>query len=85
VRGVVVTVVVALAVFCVVQDNITANGARRYVRIHREAVASGASATVTVDEVMTPAIRRGVVAGLLSAGGVLVVGLSLARWYARRL
>jgi hypothetical protein len=84
-RAAVLAVVVALAVFCGVQDSITAEAARHYARMHRDAVVSRTPATVTVDEIMTPAIRRGVVSGLLSAGAVLVVGLAAAQWYARRL
>ena len=82
-RGIVITLVAALAVFCVVQDTITAAGARRYVRMQRNTGAASAP-LVKVDDVMTPAIREGVRTGLLSAGGVIVVGLALAGWHARR-
>ena len=73
-RGIVFTLIAALAVFCVVQDKVTAGGARRYVRIQREAMAAHGSPAVTVDEIMAPAIRAGVRDGLLSAGAVMGIG-----------
>lgn len=83
-RGVVVTLVASLATFCVVQDRMTADGARRYVRMQREAMAANTPANVTVDEVMTPATREGVTTGLLSAVGILLTGfLVVVLWSTR--
>jgi hypothetical protein len=72
-----VTVLAALAVFCIVQDRMTAEGARRYVALQREALA-GRGNRVTIDEIMRPAIERSVRLGLLAAGGVVMVGGLLA-------
>ena len=79
----IVTVVLALVVFAVVQDRITAAGARRYVAIQRAAIA-GRAQPVTVDEVMKPAIARSVQQGLIWGGVVLVAGGSLAAATRRR-
>jgi hypothetical protein len=68
------TFLAAVVVFCVVQDRVTADGASRYVSHQRAALASGGP-TVTIDEVMEPAIRRSVEQGLLWGGGVVLVGL----------
>jgi hypothetical protein len=67
------TFVAALAVFCVVQDRVTAAGARRYVALQKEALA-GRGPRVTIDEIMQPAIDRSVRDGMLAASGVIVVG-----------
>jgi hypothetical protein len=75
------TAVAALATFCVVQDRITADGARRYVALQREALA-GRGKRVTIEEVMQPAIDRSVRDGLLAASGVAVVG-GLIAWRRR--
>jgi hypothetical protein len=75
------TFVAALAVFCIVQDRVTAAGARRYVALQKDALA-GRGRLVTIDEIMQPAIDRSVRDGLLAASGVLVVGGMIAwrRW-----
>ena len=73
----ILTAVVALVVFAVVQDRVTASGARRYVALQRDALA-GHGQAVTVDEIMRPAIRRSVQQGLLWAGVVVVLGLGVA-------
>ena len=73
----VATALAALAVFAVVQDRVTAAGARRYVALQRDALA-GHGPAVTVDEVMRPAIERSVRQGLLWGGVVLVGGVSVA-------
>jgi hypothetical protein len=73
-----ITVLVALAAFAVVQDRITASGARRYVALQRDALA-GRGKRVTIDEVMQPAIQRSVRDGLLAAGGIVIVG-GLIAW-----
>jgi len=68
----------AFTTFCIVQDRVTAAGARRYVALQREALA-GRRPFVTMDEIMQPAIDRSVRDGLLAAGGVLAAGL-LTAW-----
>jgi hypothetical protein len=73
----VVTAVVAFVTFCVVQDRVTAAGARRYVRLQREALANGGP-QVTIDEIMRPAIDRSVRQGLAWAGMVAGVGVAAA-------
>src|SRR3954471_8716950 len=73
----IITALAALAVFAVVQDRVTAAGARRYVAIQRDALA-GRAQPVTVDEIMRPAIARSVQQGLMWGGLVLVAGVGLA-------
>ncbi len=75
---VVLTLLAALVVFCVVQDRITAAGAREYVRLQR------AGAPVTVDDVMKPAVRRSVRQALLWSALVVGSGLTGAAIVARR-
>ena len=67
----------ALVVFCVVQDRVTAAGARQYVAIQREAFA-GRAEPVTIDAVVRPAVERSVALASLSSGAVLAVGLAAA-------
>lgn len=67
------TIAAAIVVFCIVQDRVTAEGARRYVALQKAALAGRGSA-VTIDEVMQPAVARSVRLALLSSGGVLVIG-----------
>ena len=74
---VIITALLALAVFAVVQDRVTAAGARRYVALQRDALA-GRGPAVTIDQIMRPAIQRSVQQGLLWGGVVLVLGLSVA-------
>lgn len=69
--------IVALAVFLVVQDRVTAAGARRYVVLQRAAIA-GQTSYVTIDEVMGPAVDRSVRQGALWGSVVLVAGLATA-------
>jgi hypothetical protein len=73
----VVTALVALAVFAAVQDRVTASGARRYVALQRDALA-GRGHAVTVDEIMRPAIHQSVQQGLMWGGAVLVAGAGVA-------
>jgi hypothetical protein len=68
----VATFAAAGVVFCVVQDRVTAAGARQYVALHQ------AGRAVTLDDVVAPAVRRSVRLGLASSGGVIVVGAGLA-------
>ena len=74
---VVMTAIVALAVFCVVQDRVTAAGARRYAALQRDALA-GRGHAVTIDEIMRPAVEQSVQQGLLWGGVVMVAGLGVA-------
>ena len=69
--------------FAVVQDRVTAAGARRYVALQRDALA-GRGPSVTIDQIMRPAIRRSVQQGLLWGGVVLVLGLGVAGAVGRR-
>lgn len=69
--------------FAVVQDRVTAAGARRYVALQREAVVRDVP-LVSIDEVVGPAVRRSVVQGMLWSGGVLVAGLVAAGVAGRR-
>ena len=73
----VATALLASATFCVVQDRVTAAGARRYVRLQRTAMADGGP-LVTIDEVMRPAIDRSVRQGLAWAGLVAGLGVTAA-------
>ncbi len=79
----VATALAALAVFAIVQDRVTAEGARRYVALQRNAIA-GRGHPVTVDEIMRPAIDRSVRQGLMWGGVVLVAGVSVAGVVSRR-
>jgi hypothetical protein len=78
-----ITLAAAFAVFAVVQDHVTAAGARQYVSLQREALA-GQVPAVTIDQVMAPAVERSVRLGLLWGGVVLLAGFGVAaaasRW-----
>ena len=76
-RILIATAIVAVVVFAVVQDRVTAAGARRYVALQRAALA-GRAHTVTVDEIMRPAVAQSVRQGLLWGGVVLVCGVGMA-------
>jgi hypothetical protein len=82
-RAVVFAFVAAIVVFCVVQDRVTAAGARRYAALPRAALA-GTGPPVTVDEVMSPSVRSSVRQGLLWSSGMAAVGLAGAAAVARR-
>ena len=84
VRVAVLTIFVAFAVFCIVQDRVTAAGARRYVDVQRAAL-RGEGALATIDEVMRPAIRSSVTQGLGWSGAVAAVGLAGAAIRGRRI
>jgi len=79
-RVVVFSLLAALVVFAVVQDRVTAAGARHYVVLH---TAAGGS-SVTLDEVMKPAIRASVLSGLRWSGIVASVGFVCAGIVSRR-
>jgi hypothetical protein len=76
-----ITLLAALVAFAIVQDRVTASGARRYAELQRAALA-GRGKRVTIDEVMRPAIDRSVRDGLLAASGVVVIG-GLIAWRRR--
>ena len=71
------SIAAAITVFLVVQDRITAGGARDYVARQR-AAALGQAPAVTIDEIMRPAVRRSVRVGLLWGGVVLAAGVAMA-------
>lgn len=77
------SLLIGFAVFCFVQDRVTAAGARRYVALQQEAVAAG-RAPVPVETVMAPAIAESRRSGLLWGGGVALVGLAAAAIAGRR-
>ena len=79
----IITAVAALVVFAVVQDRVTAAGARRYVALQRAAIA-GRGRAVTVDEIMRPAIQHSLRLGLMWGGVVLVSGVGIAAAAAAR-
>ena len=79
---VLLTLGIAAAVFLIVQDRVTASGARRYVALQRDAGA-GRGTALPIDEVMAPAIRRSVQQGLLWSGLVLAVGGAAAAMRSR--
>jgi hypothetical protein len=82
-RVVVFSFVAAVVVFCIVQDRLTAEGARDYVQRQRAAIA-GAGPAVTIDEVMKPAVRRSVREALRWSGVVMSGGLVAAGVVSRR-
>jgi hypothetical protein len=65
----------AVVVFCIVQDRVTAAGARANVA-HQRAALAGRAEPVTIDEVMRPTVARSVRQGLLWGGVVLIAGLA---------
>jgi hypothetical protein len=73
-RGVVATLLLALCVFAVVQDRMTAAAARRYVAMQREAIRTGAL-PASIDAVMAPGNRRAVRVAGTWAGAVAAAGL----------
>jgi hypothetical protein len=82
-RVVVFTVIAAVVVFAVVQDRLTAAGAREYVRLQRAAIA-GAGPAVSIDAVMQPAVRRSVRQALGWSGVVMSIGVAGAAVVSRR-
>jgi len=74
-RAVVFTCVAALVVFAGVQDRLTVAGVGQYLTLQREAIA-GRRPAITIDEVMKPAVARGVQQGTVWGGLVLIAGLS---------
>ena len=82
-RLVLISLLAALAVFCVVQDRVTAAGARQYVLLQRAALAAGTS-PISIDEVMNPAIERSAQQGMLWSGVTFAVGITTAAVWRRR-
>jgi len=73
-RAVVFSCVAAVVVFAVVQDRVTVAGVGQYELAYRAAVA-GRGPAVTIDDIMKPAVARGVQQGALWGGAVLVAGV----------
>lgn len=80
---VVLTVIAALAVFCIVQDRVTAAGAQQYA-LQALAAIDRHEPVAPIDSVMRPAVRRSVRLGFLSANAVLIVGMAAAAVVSRR-
>jgi hypothetical protein len=80
---VLLTVAAAAIVFASVQDRVTASGAREYVMRQGEAIERRGS-SVTIDEVMDPAVDRSVWQGLKWGTIVLVAGLAAAAFVGTR-
>jgi hypothetical protein len=76
-RAVLFSFLAGLVVFCVVQDRVTAAGARRYVALQRAASASAERAP-GIEAVMRPVIRRSAEQGLLWGGVAMMAGLATA-------
>lgn len=68
----------ATVVFCIVQDRVTADGARQYVELQR-AAAAGRGHPVTLDEIMKPAVGRSVRQATAWSLVVVVAGVAAAR------
>ena len=77
------TFVAALIVFAVVQDRVTASGARQYVALQRSALAQG-GAPVSIEDVMAPAGRRSFRDALMWSGGVMLIGVLGSRFWVPR-
>ena len=69
----VIAVILAAAVFCVVQDRVTAGGARQYAELQRAAI-EGRGDPVTLDQIMRPAVRRSVTQASVWSAVVMVAG-----------
>ena len=74
---VLMAIATAAVVFCIVQDRVTADGARQYGEIQR-AAAAGRGSPVSVDEIMRPAVRRSVESASLWSAAVLGAGVAAA-------
>jgi hypothetical protein len=78
-----IAAILAVVVFSVVQDRVTAGGARQYVDLQRAAT-EGQRNPVTVDEIMRPAVRRSVVQASIWSAVVMVAGAITAGLVVRR-
>jgi hypothetical protein len=81
--GLLLALTAALVVFCVVQDRLTAAGARQYVAL-QQAAWRGTGQPVTLDAVVAPAVRRSVQSALIWSGIVFALGAGAAGVLARR-
>ena len=77
-----IAAILAAVVFCVVQDRVTAAGARQYVELQR-AAAEGRRPAVTIDEIMRPAVRRSVAQASAWSAVVMVAGAVTAAMVTR--
>jgi hypothetical protein len=75
--------ILAVVVFCVVQDRVTADGARQYVELQR-AAAEGQRNPVSIEEIMTPAVRRSVAQASVWSAVVMGAGAITAGMVGRR-
>lgn len=80
----IVAALAAVVTFAIVQDRVTAAGARRYAAQARQAAAAGQPLDASVDEVMAPAIADSVRRGALWGGLVFMGGAALAFVIGRR-
>jgi hypothetical protein len=78
-----IAMVAAVVVFCVVQDRVTAAGARQYVTLQR-AAAEGRTQPVAMDEIMRPAVRRSVEQASVWSAAVIAAGAATAGVIRRR-
>jgi hypothetical protein len=78
-----IAAILAVVVFSVVQDRVTAGGARQYVELQR-AAAEGQRTPVTIDEIMRPAVRRSVAQASVWSAVVMVTGAITAGMVGRR-
>src|SRR3954470_23193690 len=78
-----VTLLAAITVFALVQDRVTAAGARRYVAGQRAALRAG-STPLIVDDVMRPAIAESVREAATWSSAVLLLGVAAAVTVGRR-
>jgi hypothetical protein len=81
--GILAALMAAFVVFCVMQDRITAAGARQYVALQRAAWA-GQGAPVTIAAIVEPAVSRSVRVALMWSGLVFLLGAGAAGTLARR-
>jgi hypothetical protein len=79
---IILSLLAGLVAFAIVQDRVTAAGARGYVAAQRQRLATG-GAPLAVDSMMTPAVDASVREGLLWGGGVAAAGLIAAAAAAR--
>ena len=76
-KALAISAVVAVATFAVVQDRVTAAGAREYVALQRVAMAEGRQGP-SIETVMAPARARAVSWAGGAAGIVFAMGASLS-------
>ena len=79
----VIAIIMAAVVFCIVQDRVTATGARQYAELQRAAI-EGKGDPVTIDQIMRPAVRRSVTQASVWSAVVMVAGAITAGMVGRR-